>query len=366
MPTSASRNVDALLDPCLTAADPFDFWLGGREGWWRELAAAAVDRWRTRFPELGVLHAPASGADARGAGLAAPYRSLLVPTPLFKRQHLGSPSADAVACNSSGTRGSVSTVFRDDDTLYQFFSGVSACSRSVLGLRTSGWVIASLVPPVLRPDSPWTSYIVAGMATAHPSVSVSGADGVERLRKALGSNDRVVLVGAPREVLRFAQDVTAPIGADGRLTIVTVGGWKTNEGAVLSAPSLRSEVAAALGIDPTSVRDGYSMVELNTVMIECERFRKHVPPWLEVVAYAPRSFDQAGPREEGMLAFFDPTPASYPGFVLSEDVGRIDGDACPCGIPGTTLSGVRRLASVESRGCALSSVPGRSASRVAR
>jgi long-chain-fatty-acid---luciferin-component ligase len=55
----------------------------------------------------------------------------------------------------------------------------------------------------------------------------------------------------------------------------------------------------------------------------------------------------------GLLVFLDPTPASYPGFVLSGDLGRISHvDDCPCGRPGVCIEVIRRVSTIESRGCA--------------
>ena len=57
---------------------------------------------------------------------------------------------------------------------------------------------------------------------------------------------------------------------------------------------------------------------------------------------------------KGVLSFLDPTPRSYPGYLLSEDIGIVYEDfACGCGRTTDAVEIVRRVNRVESRGCAL-------------
>jgi long-chain-fatty-acid---luciferin-component ligase len=95
------------------------------------------------------------------------------------------------------------------------------------------------------------------------------------------------------------------------------------------------------------------MVELNTVLFECDRHRLHIPPWLHVSARDPGTLDALPSGQTGVLAWLDPTAASYPAFLLSDDFGVVNDSACACGRSGESVAIVRRVRKVEARGCAL-------------
>jgi long-chain-fatty-acid---luciferin-component ligase len=79
-----------------------------------------------------------------------------------------------------------------------------------------------------------------------------------------------------------------------------------------------------------------------------------VPPWLRVTARDPGDLRVLGEGESGMLGYVDPLATSYPGFVLSDDLGTVSyGVDCACGRRSDMLRIERRLSRVESRGCAL-------------
>jgi len=135
--------------------------------------------------------------------------------------------------------------------------------------------------------------------------------------------------------------------------VVTAGGWKRREDEAVSRSELSDLVEERLGIQRSRIRDAYNMVELNTLLLECEHGRKHIPPWLVVLARRPADMSVADPGEEGVLSFLDPTAVSYPCFVLSDDLGEVHRGPCECGRAGETLLISRRLDSVEQRGCGL-------------
>lgn len=352
---NADSVLDDLLESCFAADDPFDWWAQGRDAWWSAVAERCVAQMLAVSPLLRTVAESGRPGPGRVDGPAGAYRDLLVPSAVFKRGLRISEAKNTVGCNSSGTRGSVSTVPRDDATLERFFSGVRTVVRAVAGMRTSGFSILSLVPQISAPHAPWTSYIVAGMGAAHQMTEVGAADPANVLTTDAEINERTMVVGAPYDVLAFAEAVGRPGPWSDRLLVMTVGGWKVRENTAISPQQLRERVSDALAIDPREIRDGYSMVEINTVLLECSHHRKHIPPWLEVAVVSPRRFEPVPPGTEGMLAYFDPTVTSFCGFVLSEDVGARHEEPCGCGLPGPTLTGVRRMTRVEVRGCALTS-----------
>ena len=116
---------------------------------------------------------------------------------------------------------------------------------------------------------------------------------------------------------------------------------------------LEERVADRLGVAADSFRDVFNMVELNSLIFECEHGHKHIPPWLYVDARSAATLAPVATGEPGLLAYLDPTPLSYPGFVLSDDVGAVCSLRCPCGIDGAVLQLQRRLSSIEERGCGM-------------
>ncbi|MCI0489496.1 MAG: hypothetical protein L0229_23130 [Blastocatellia bacterium] len=167
-----------------------------------------------------------------------------------------------------------------------------------------------------------------------------------------------VLVGPPiffLYLMEFLKDrgETIDLGARGSL-IITAGGWKSYAKEEIDCESFLSLCGEYLGLrNRMKIRDAFNMVELNTVIFECERGVKHIPPWLVVAALDPENLSPSDPEEMGLLAFFDPLPTSYPGFILSDDFGQVSNMPCMCGRAGPVLQFCRRVKMLEDRGCAL-------------
>jgi long-chain-fatty-acid---luciferin-component ligase len=137
--------------------------------------------------------------------------------------------------------------------------------------------------------------------------------------------------------------------------VITAGGWKRATGSVVPRDELTDLVVSAFALpEGGQVRDCFNMVELNSVLFECEHQVKHVPPWLRVTARDPGTLEVLPSGAQGTLAFLDALPTSYPGFLLSDDFGTVRyGVACPCGRTSDVLDVTRRIQTVEARGCAL-------------
>jgi long-chain-fatty-acid---luciferin-component ligase len=135
--------------------------------------------------------------------------------------------------------------------------------------------------------------------------------------------------------------------------VVSAGGWKQRQNEAISRDEYTRRVTGAFGIDAGRARDSYNMVELNSVLNECEFHEKHVVPWVDVQARDARTNQVIEDGELGCLAFYDGSALSYPCFVLAEDYGFVYSDKCRCGRIGKRVKVVRRLEGIESRGCAL-------------
>lgn len=288
----------------------------------------------------------------------------LVPSSAFKHQALvtGSPEDVVKNCLSSGTQGTVSTVPRDNLTLQRFLGSTIHIAALLIGLPDRGMVF-NLGPDSDQAGDLWFAYVMSILELQYPARHyVSGnVFAVSRLLGDLASLEEgivPILVGPPALFAAVAAEAESS-GAGIRLAetgafAVTAGGWKRHDGEAIEPAALASRVSASLGLSgPDRVRDAFNMVELNTVLFECEHHRKHVPPWLHVTARDPGTLDALPSGQAGVLAWLDPTAVSYPAFLLSDDFGLLDESACACGRGGESVSIIRRVRKVESRGCAL-------------
>jgi long-chain-fatty-acid---luciferin-component ligase len=289
----------------------------------------------------------------------------LIPSALFKRGGLLSCAEDEVVkiCTSSGTQGTKSVVYRDGRTLERFLGTVQQGVDLAFPEPETDRPLLVLGPDTDEAADLWFSYVLSIVDLIYPTTFYV-RDGVLRLDEALEAiMDRTmafpVLIGPPvliRDVLRTMGDrgLRADWGRSEGM-VITAGGWKSFEG-----DSMPRQEFEDLAVDRLSlaggqqVRDCYNAVELNSVLFECAHRAKHVPAWLHVTARDPATHAPLPDGVLGVLAFCDATPTSYPGFVVTDDVGRVSGEgSCECGLPSRTVTIDRRVASVEARGCAL-------------
>ena len=286
----------------------------------------------------------------------------LLPTSLFKIKPeltLSDDARDVLLTTSSGTQGRISTVPRDDVTLMRFFAGISAAVREMLGLRTqAGWFF-NLGPPTAADPHLWIAYVMAGVGLAYGGDCYVGDGGIqfERLLPDLRETEPPhVIVGPPPLILDLVQHLEShgPLRSTPGSFVVTIGGWKRRSGERIPRGEFEERTAAALGLgDVSGIRDTYNMVELNSVLFECHAKRKHAPPWLTVYTRAPKTLEPLSHGETGILSFVDSSARSYPAFVLSDDIGRVESGRCACGAEGDSAVVERRISSIEARGCAL-------------
>lgn len=286
----------------------------------------------------------------------------LVTSSMFKKRKLHGPlEGEVLECTSSGTLGSKSVVCRDRPTMERFVGTVLYGYRHLYEQNENRRGFA-LSPETNQATDLWFAYVLGLFDLAFDTSFYveNGAFEPARLYEDLASLDAGVqpfIAGPPplvRDFVRWiaAQKHTLDLGRRDAL-IVTAGGWKSRQAEAITRDKLTAEIEQVLGVQPSSVRDCFNMVELNTVIMECEQRAKHVPPWLTVIARRAEDMRPAPAGEVGLLSYLDPTARSFPCFVLSDDWGTVEDVACPCGRTGPTLRIDRRVSSVEERGCAL-------------
>jgi long-chain-fatty-acid---luciferin-component ligase len=289
-----------------------------------------------------------------------------IPTGVFKRTTVrsGSNEADARRCTSSGTRGNLSVIWRDRETIQRLLGSIqSGIAEFLDDPYEEDVVVINLGPSQEEAGDLWLAYVLSLVELGYETQHMM-KDGFLDARVAadaiIAARDRattVVVIGAPSVMYDVALVCSnaSRHGDDGvRVVSVTAGGWKRRDGGSVDRETLTKTVIEAFGIeDPRDVRDTFNQVELNTVLFECERGKKHVPPWLHAFTRDARTFQRQPYGEVGVLSYLDPTALSYPAFIISDDLGLVESKGCACGRPGKTLFILRRVERNEHWGCAL-------------
>lgn len=348
--------------------------------WWARPEAEQVAE-RVGFVRSAVEHhleacAPyAAYAARRGFDLGAlDGREALatvpqVPTTVFKRVDLLSvPPQDVLqSFTSSGTTGVQSRVLRDEPTLARLAGSLRPdldLLRDVVDEREveEGGEVVNLGPSRSEAAGLWFSYVMSLVEQFAPATNCV-RDGrldldlaADRVRRCVAEERVVCLVGPPVLVAALCRRIAPErLAAGADAIVITGGGWKrAAAGDVLDREAFRGLVVGALGLErEAQVRDVFNQVELNTLFVECDRGRLHVPPWVEVIVRDPDTLAPVAPGEPGLLSYLDASARSYPCFILGEDLGWTWADACACGRSGQTVAIARRIDTAAHQGCSL-------------
>lgn len=206
--------------------------------------------------------------------------------------------------------------------------------------------VRELGPGAAAPPGAW--------ADAAGELDAAYARALDFLRQGAAAGRLLLVFGAPFQVKRLCERVAAAGRvelAPGSL-VVTGGGWKSFGGEQLPRAELLRLVRESLDVDAARCIDAYSTSELNCTFRTCSEGRYHVPPLIEPVVLDEALLGFPGRPGQGLLAFLDPFAASYPGFVISGDLGSLDQGRCGCGLQGWFIDGeIRRAEGMEIRGC---------------
>jgi long-chain-fatty-acid---luciferin-component ligase len=290
----------------------------------------------------------------------------LIPSALFKEHNILSCQLEQIVkvCQSSGTKGTISKVYRDGDTLNRFLGSLQSSLDQLYCIDDAFSI--NLGPSSEEAGDLWFSYAMSVVDMVFPTENfiVDGVfypeKAVERISQIVKDNnyENLVITGAPVmfiELLSYMNEHNIMIDNSEKIFFVTAGGWKRFSGQAISRADLwQMLLDRFLNADFKNFRDTFNMVELNTILPECECQVKHVVPWVKVLIIDPATGLPVEEGDSGLVAFLDPSAKSYPCFVLTDDIGRISVNGkCKCGRMGQGLEIIRRVKSVESRGCAL-------------
>ncbi|MCX7746882.1 MAG: hypothetical protein N2645_08320 [Clostridia bacterium] len=289
----------------------------------------------------------------------------LIPSTVFKTKSIRTESGEDTVktCFSSGTQGIASTVERDNTTLERFLGSVRNAIDHVYGVEDA--IVFNLGPSAEEAKDIWFSYVMSVSDLVFPTLDYV-QNGIFRMDALINDMEKykneyqdIMLIGAPPmlvEFFKYLKKEGISIDYGQKIFAITAGGWKKQELQSLSRDEFSKNCMDILqGIQKQRIRDAFNMVELNTVIPECECGSKHVPLWLDAFVIDLDTYERvSGEGSFGLLCFLDASPTSYPGFIMSGDLGKITYvDNCPCGRNGVCIDIVRRVNTIESRGCAL-------------
>jgi len=279
----------------------------------------------------------------------------LLPVGMFKRPDaqvlLTCSLADIeTETRSSGTRGVPSVAPRNSETLTLALVGLIGTYREFFSLSGGAGLF-------LNPSDPEASEmgllkdlnILNCVFDHHTYLAADQAfdarEALEHLRRWKGHMTRHI-VGPPFLIgllLRFLEREKVNVRLDPYSMIITLGGWKRHTAEAIPDEGFRGRCHDSLGVRAENVRDMYGMVESNMLAVECHLHRKHVPPWCYISIRDPgQNGKELAPGETGTIAVLDALSTSYPGFLLTDDIGDVETGTCGCGRTGQVINFRRR------------------------
>lgn len=288
----------------------------------------------------------------------------LLPSNLFKSYKILSCNVEEIVqrCTSSGTKGSLSVIYRDEDTMNRFLGSIQMVMDQLLNIDDAFCI--NLGPSTEEGGDLWFSYTISNLDMLYPTENfvVNGRfypeKVIDKINATLGLYENIIIIGAPimfLELIDYMKENNIAIEDSQNIYLVTAGGWKRFSGKSINRKLFQDAICKCFhNAKESNFRDMLNMVELNTVVPECDHHIKHVVPWMHVRIIDPCSMRNVPDGQDGLIAYLDPTTSSYPCFILTDDIGKIvQRGRCACGKYGVGIEYIRRIKSPESRGCAL-------------
>ena len=289
------------------------------------------------------------------------YKIPQISTAIFKTLDVCSTDKDSCkCCKSSGTKGTVSKIYRDKQTVQAFQNSIVEQANLMYGLTTDNCVIYNLGPSEEEAGDIWIAYVMGFLKNVYESYNfmhggVLESDKLIDAVKNHTSKKRIVLLGAPAlfiRVFEFMETKGIHLSLPDDALFLTAGGWKSRTGDTMSREALNELITKYFGIGESQIFDIYNQVESNTLFFECRYHHKHIPTDFLMIIRDPRTLEKLDDGQEGLVTFLDPGSNSYPAFVMTDDIGYVT-EGCECGFKGQIFHYVRRVKTVETKGCAM-------------
>ncbi|MBN1370066.1 MAG: hypothetical protein JW954_07530 [Dehalococcoidaceae bacterium] len=165
---------------------------------------------------------------------------------------------------------------------------------------------------------------------------------------------KTLIFGAPhqfKELLEVMCALNRSLSLNRGSLALVGGGWKSFTGEPVSRQALVEVLEDKLGLEREKVVEGYSMTEINLLMLRCRHGRFHIPPIVEPVLLDVELNPTGSQEGEGAFGFMDPLALDYPGFIVSADYVRMASGECECGLAGPAVTRIGRMPGSETKGC---------------
>jgi long-chain-fatty-acid---luciferin-component ligase len=275
----------------------------------------------------------------------------LLPVSMFKRPDsqvlLTCSLADVeTETRSSGTHGVQSVARRNSETMTRALVGLIGTYRDFFSLSGGAGLFLNPADAEASEMGLLKDFNILNSVFDHHAYLVAdqafdARAALEQLRRWKGHMTRHI-VGPPfliGRLLRFLEQEKISARLDPYSMIITLGGWKRHTAEAIPAEAFRERCHDLLAVRPGNVRDMYGMIESNMLAVECHLHRKHVPPWCYISIRDPGQVGkELAPGGTGAIAVLDALNTSYPGFLLTDDVGDVETGTCGCGRTGQVIN----------------------------
>jgi hypothetical protein len=138
-------------------------------------------------------------------------------------------------------------------------------------------------------------------------------------------------------------------------TVLLAGGWKQHYREAAGEEEMYALIGRVLGIPEDSVIECYGAAEHPILYCDCPFHHFHVPIYARVLIRDPGTFEPLPPGEGrmGLVNLLTPMIRATPVLsVLTDDLGILHGEGCPCGVNSPWLEIAGRAGMGEIRTCA--------------
>lgn len=270
---------------------------------------------------------------------------------------------------SSATSGTPSTIVVDKETSRRQAKAMVKVMQEVIGRERKPFLVMDIDP---RSEfkallgarfAAITGYLNFASKAAYflkaneKKVSYFDVEAMQEYLQTLPAEQPVVVFGFTyilySQVLKALQASNVKLHLPKGSKIIHIGGWKKLESEKVEKSLFNKQLSDVFGIEPTDVVDIYGFTEqMGLNYPDCPCGCKHTSNYVRVLVRDTQTREMLPAGKEGMLEFISPVPHSYPGnAVLTDDLGYILDEPCPCGRGGTRFVVTGRLKKAEIRGC---------------
>ncbi len=294
-----------------------------------------------------------------------------IPTLYFKRHRIYSMSGKRmlIKATSSGTSGQQSYMGFNFMSLYRGLKMLLKTGKQhhLFSLKPAHYIVFGYEPS--KKNDRVIAKSAYGFTFFSPALSKTFAlrytrEGyrldLERVRKKLiacsKSNYPVRTVGFPAYtyfLLKSMKDEGLKIKLPKDSILTLGGGWKQFYAQRIEKKEFYHLVEEVLGIDEKHIIEFFSAVEHPVLYTDCRFHHFHVPIYSRVIVRDPDTLQPVGNDRIGLINLLTPMVDSVPLLsVMTDDLGILHTEPCPCGISSPYLEIIGRVGVKEIVTCA--------------